>query len=100
MFPKEVTNALLEQRFINIPTGINANFPLDSEGIWLIIGQGAIKGEVDRRNFNNGRGCCLRFPANAGFEEWVENYHLGDMIEFRRIYDAQGIVRVLIVQNN
>lgn len=99
MLRKEVTNALLEQRFINVPADINETFPQDSEDILLIVDELVIKGEVDRRNFNNGRGCCLRFPANKGFEAWVLNYSIGDEIEFKRIYNASGVVRVLIVNN-
>ena len=99
MFSKEVTNALLLQRFINVPTDLNENFPQDSEDILLIVNGMAIKGEVDRRNFNNGRGCCLRFPANVGFEDWITNYSIGDNIEFLSIFDGSNIVRVLTVEN-
>lgn len=98
MFSKEVTNALLVQRFINVPSDINDNFPQDSEEILLVVNGMAIKGEVDRRNFNNGRGCCLRFPANVGFENWITNYSIGDEIEFQSICDVNSIVRVLTVE--
>ena len=57
MFSKEVTNALLVQRFINVPSDINDNFPQDSEEILLVVNGMAIKGEVDRRNFIN-KFCC------------------------------------------
>jgi hypothetical protein len=92
---------MLDQGFLGFPTHIGADFPEDTEFMYLIANNRMFECEVDKRNFN---GTCMLKVKNKrvqGYDDWVNsNYQENDVIRLRRIYDAQGIVRVLIVQNN
>jgi len=101
MIEKRVIRAMLDQGFVGFPNHIGINFPEDTEYMYLIAGSRLFECEVDKRNFN---GTCMLKVTNKrvqGYDDWVNsNYQENNVIRFKRIYDAQGIVRVLIVQNN
>jgi hypothetical protein len=83
---------------INFPAFEAEAFPIHQETIIIIVGDKAFNCNVDRVNF--GSMCNLYVKQNQGFEEWInENHSINDTISFQRVFDATGIVRVLIVNN-
>ncbi|MBC8266302.1 MAG: hypothetical protein H8E84_04990 [Flavobacteriales bacterium] len=100
MIEKRVIQAMFApSRFLTFPADVSEDFPDHGETMQVIANNSIYTCNINRMDFGNM--CNLYVLANQGYDEWVaDNYNVNDVIRFRRIYDAQGIVRVLIVQNN
>jgi hypothetical protein len=100
MIEKRVIQAMFApSRFLTFPAGVSDNFPDHEETMQIIANTHVYTCNINRMDFGNM--CNLYVLAQQGYDEWVaDNYNVGDVVRFTRIYDAQGIVRVLIVNNN
>jgi hypothetical protein len=98
-----VVQVYLEQNILNFPAIDCENFPDHLEDILLVAGGVVYKCNVNRTA--SSPMSRIRILADQGasnnYNDWMnEHYNVGDVIKFRSMYDTQGIVRVLIVENN
>jgi aspartate oxidase len=101
MIELNVVQTYLEQDIFNFSNFEAERFPGHMEDILLILNGYAYKCNVNRTASQ----CRISVLADGGngnlFNEVLNNsYSVGDIICFKRFYDEQGIVRILIIENN